>query len=78
MDVKQQIKDTIVSLLKIRPEELKDGVSLENSLGVDSTEMVEMIIALGKNFNIQIGEKEISKSSTLEDIENVVKSKLGQ
>jgi len=78
MDVKQQIKDTIVSLLKIRPEELKDGVSLENSLGVDSTEMVEMIIALGKSFNVKIGEKEISKSSTLEDIENVVKSKLGQ
>lgn len=78
MDVKQQIKDTIVSLLKIRPEELKDGVSLENSLGVDSTEMVEMIIALGKNFNIKIGEKEISKSSILEDIENVVKSKLRQ
>ena len=78
MNVKQQIKDTIVSLLKIRPEELKDGVSLENSLGVDSTEMVEMIIALGKSFNVKIGEKEISKSSTLEDIENVVKSKLGQ
>lgn len=77
MDIKQQIKDTIVNLLKIKPEELKDGMSLENSIGVDSTEMVELIIALGKNFNVKIGEKEISKSSTLEDIEKVVTSKLG-
>jgi len=77
MEVMQQIKDTIVNLLKIKPEELKPDVSLENSIGVDSTEMVEMIIALGKTFNIKVGEKEIGKQSTLEDIENVIKSKLG-
>ena len=77
MDVKEQIKATIVNLLKVKPQELKDGVSLENSIGVDSTEMVEMVIALGKQFNVKIGEKEIAKTSTLEDIENIVKSKLG-
>ena len=78
MEVMKQIKETIVNLLKIKPEELKPGVSLENSIGVDSTEMVEMIIALGKVFNVKVGEKEIGKQSTLEDIENVIKSKLGQ
>ena len=78
MDVKQQIKDAIVTLLQIKPQELKDGVSLENSIGVDSTEMVEMTIALGKAFNVTIAEKEISKASTLEEIENVIKSKLNQ
>lgn len=77
MDVKQQIKDTIANLLKIKPQELKDGLSLENSIGVDSTEMVEIAIALGKSFNVKVGEKEISKSSSLEDIERVIKSKLG-
>jgi acyl carrier protein len=77
MDIKQQIKDAIVKLLKIKPEELKNGVSLENSIGVDSTEMVEMVIALGKSFNVKIDTKEITKSSTLEDIERVVKEKLG-
>ena len=77
MDVKQQINNTIVDLLKIKPEELKEGVGLENSIGVDSTEMVEMVIALGKTFNVKIDTKEITKTSTLEDIENVIKSKLG-
>lgn len=77
MDIKQQIKDTIINLLRIKPDELKEGLSLENSVGVDSTEMVELVIALGRSFNIKIREKEITKASTLEDIENVIKSKIG-
>ena len=78
MEVMQQIQDTIVNLLKIKPEELKPSASLEGSIGVDSTEMVEITIALAKEFNVQIAEKEIAKDSTLEDIEKVIKSKLGQ
>ncbi|MBL7130214.1 MAG: acyl carrier protein [Candidatus Omnitrophica bacterium] len=77
MDVKQQIKDIIINTLNIKPDELKEGMSLENSLGVDSTEMVEIVVALSKKFNVKVQEKEISKNSTLEDIEDVVKSKLG-
>ena len=76
MELKEQIKETIVSALNIKPQELKEGVSLENSLGVDSTEMVELTVALSKKFNIKLADKEISKTSTLGDIENVVKSKL--
>lgn len=76
MELKEQIKQTIVSTLNIRPQELKEGVSLENSLGVDSTEMVELTVAISKKFNIKLADKEISKASTLGDIENVVKSKL--
>jgi len=77
MDNMQQIKDTIVNLLRIKATELKPSASLENSIGVDSTEMVEIAIALGKAFNVQVGNKDISKNSTLEDIERVIKTKLG-
>lgn len=76
MELKDQIKQTIVSTLNIKPNELKEGISLENSLGVDSTEMVELTVALSKKFNIKLADKEISKKSTLGDIENVVRSKL--
>ncbi|MEK7801698.1 MAG: acyl carrier protein [Pseudomonadota bacterium] len=76
MELKEQIKQTIVSTLNIKPQELKEGISLENSLGVDSTEMVELTVAISKKFNIKLADKEISKKSTLGDIENAVKSKL--
>ena len=77
MATKEKIKDVIVNLLKIKPEELKDGVSLLDSIGVDSTEMVEIVIALEKAFSTKLSLKEITKSSTLGDIEKIIQSKPG-
>lgn len=75
MDTKTKVKDVIVKLLKVRPDELKDGLSLEQSLGVDSTEMVEVCIALQKEFGISIQEKEVAKQHSLEQIAKVIDSK---
>ncbi|MGD0336239.1 MAG: acyl carrier protein [Candidatus Omnitrophota bacterium] len=78
MDTKAQIKETLVNLLKVKPEELKDDVSLQDSIAVDSTEMVETVIALGKNFGITLGAKEITKFSTISDIEKVIQAKISK
>ncbi len=78
MDIKAQIKDVLVKLLRVKPEELKDNVTLQESIGVDSTEMVEAIIALEKAFNTKISTKEISKLSTIDEIVKVIESKLAK
>ncbi len=75
MDTKTKVKDVIVKLLKVRPEEVKEGQSLEQSLGVDSTEMVEVCIVLQKEFGVQIQEKEVGKQHSVEQIANVIDSK---
>jgi acyl carrier protein len=75
MDTKGKVKDVIVKLLKVRPDELKDGLSLEQSLGVDSTEMVEICIALQKEFGVSIQEKEVAKQHSPEQIAKVIESK---
>lgn len=77
MDTKQKVKDVLVGLLRIRPEELKDDVSLQDGIGVDSTEMVEAVIALEKSFGTKLSPKEITKFSTVNDIEKVIQSKIG-
>ena len=77
MDTRAKVKDVIVNLLKIKPEELKDGQSLEESLGVDSTEMVEVCIALQKEFGVTLQEKEVTKYLSLEEIAGVISSKKG-
>lgn len=76
MDTKEKIKETIINLLRIKPEELKDDVALEDGLGVDSTEMVETVIALGKAFKVKLDVKEITKFSSVNDIEKIINSKL--
>ena len=77
MDTKNKIKDTLVKLLKVKPEELKDDVKLCDGIGVDSTEMVELVIALERSFSTKLSPKEITKFSTISDIEKVINSKIG-
>jgi len=76
MDVKAKIKDVLVNLLKVKHQELKDDLNLQSSIGVDSTEMVETVIALEKAFGVKLSPKEITKFSTINEIEKNIKSKL--
>jgi acyl carrier protein len=76
MEVKQKIKDVLVSLLKLKPDEVRDGVRLCDGIGVDSTEMVEYVIALEKAFQAKLSNKEITKFCTINDIEKLIQSKI--
>jgi acyl carrier protein len=78
MEVKEKIRNVLVEILKIKPEELKDNIKLYDGIGVDSTEMVEILTALEKTFNIKLSSEEVNKNSTLDDIGKVVQSKLEQ
>ena len=74
--MKDKIRSILANLLRVKPEELKDDVSLQDSIGVDSTEIVETVIALEKNFNTKLSTKEITKFCTINDIEKLIQSKL--
>ena len=73
--MKDKIKDTLSKILRVKPEELKDDVTLQDGIGVDSTEMVEAVIALEKAFKTKFNPKEITKFSTINDIEKVTQAK---
>jgi acyl carrier protein len=76
--MKEKVKEVLANLLKVKTEELKDGVSLQDGIGVDSTEMVESVIALEKAFGVKLNVKEITKNSTIEEIANNIQSKLAK
>ncbi len=78
MDTKIKVKEILANLLKVKIEELKDDVSLQNSIGVDSTEMVESVIALEKAFGKKLNIKEITKNSTISEIASNIEAKLAQ
>lgn len=78
MDTKTKIKEVLVRLLKVKPEELKDDLNLADGIGVDSTEMVETLIALEKEFGTKLSSKEITKFSTINEIEKVIQSKINK
>ena len=75
MGLKEEVRDLICNTLEVGKDEVKDGQKLYDSLGVDSTEMVELIVTLNKNFGIKIETDEITKFSTPEEIVAVIETK---
>jgi len=78
MEIKGKIKDVLIGVLKIKPDELKDDGELYDDIGVDSTEAVEIITSLEKAFNVELGDKEITKFSSINDIEKIIRAKLNK
>ena len=76
MEVKDKIREVLINLLKLKSQEVKDDVRLCDGIGVDSTEMVELVLALEKAFGVKFSAKEITKFCSVNDIEKVIQSKL--
>ncbi|MFC1514826.1 acyl carrier protein [Candidatus Omnitrophota bacterium] len=75
MELKQEVFDLISKTLDAGKDELKEGEKLYDSLGVDSTEMVEMVVALNKHFGVKIETNEVTKFSTPLQIADMVEAK---
>jgi acyl carrier protein len=76
MEIKEKVRETLINLLKLKPNELQDDVRLCDGIGVDSTEMVEVVIALEKAFGMKLIPKEITKFCSINDIEKIIQSKI--
>ena len=76
MEVKQRIRETIINLLKLKPQELKDNEKLCDGIGADSTELVELVIALEKAFGVKLSAKEVTKFCSVNDIDKMIQSKI--
>lgn len=75
MEIETKVKEVFTKKLGIKEAEIKPDVSLEASLALDSTELVELNVALEKTFGVKISKDEITKNSTFSDIINTIKSK---
>lgn len=75
MELKEQVISAIAKTLDVGKEELVEDKKLYDSIGVDSTEMVELTISLGKHFSVKIEANEITKFSTPLEIIKLVERK---
>lgn len=76
MGVKEEVKEVIGKVLDIGQDEVNDEQPLYDSLGVDSTEMVELSVSLGKKFGINLGQREITNKNTVSEIVNIIQNKI--
>ena len=75
LTIEQKVKNLFNKVLDIAPEEVKPDEKLSDSLGIDSTEMVEISVGLKKEFSVSIADNEIKKTHTFNEIIGILKSK---
>ncbi len=75
MSIEDRVKGVFKKVLDVKPEEIKPDSKLDQSLGVDSTEMVEISVSLKKEFGVPIADNEVKKTHSLSEIISILKSK---
>ena len=75
MGLKEEVSEVISKTLDIEEAEIGEDQKLYDSIGVDSTEMVELVVTFNKHFGIKIETNEITKFSTLDEIVGVIDKK---
>ncbi len=77
MGLKEEVIKLICKTLDVTEAELKENEKLSVSIGVDSTEMVELAVALGKQFGVKFEPNEITKDFTPLEIVSRIEQKKG-
>ena len=75
MSVEDRVKAIFKKVLDVEPGEIKPAVKLTESLGVDSTEMVEIVVGLKKEFGVPLADNEVKKTHTFNEIIGILKTK---
>ncbi len=71
----EQVKNALVESLNIEEDEIKLDSSLNDDLGIDSLDAVELSLDLENEFDIEITDEELSSLKTVEDIVKLIESK---
>jgi acyl carrier protein len=72
--VKKIITDLLTSIVsRVRPDKVIPSASIEGDLGADSLDVIEIIMALEKEFAIAISDDEAEKCVTVQDAIDCVK-----
>ena len=74
-NVEEKIKGIFKKVLDIKPEEIVPGAKLDESLGIDSTELVEISVAIKKELGVPLADNELKKTHSFNEIVQIVKSK---
>ena len=75
MNIEQTVKEVFNKVLDIAPEEITPDAKLDKALGIDSTKMVENAESLKKRLGIKIGNNELKKTHSFNEIVGILKSK---
>ncbi len=75
MALKDEVISFICNTLDVDSDELVEDQKMYDSIGIDSTEIVELVVGLKKKFNVPLESHEITKFSTPLEITQLIEKK---
>jgi len=76
LNVEEKIKSFFAQFLDMEPAQIYSNANLRDDLEMDSTETLELIVALEKEFSIQLKDGEITNRNCIDDVVRAVGGKL--
>ena len=70
----EKVKDIIIDQLSVDEDEVTMEASFIDTLGADSLDLVELVIAMEEEFEMSIPEEDIDKISTVGDVVEYIES----
>jgi acyl carrier protein len=74
-DIESKLKSIFEKVLDIKENEIVPGAKLDESLGIDSTEMVEISVVIKKELGITLKDSELKKTQSFNEIVEILKNK---
>ncbi|HTC01047.1 MAG TPA: acyl carrier protein [Ferruginibacter sp.] len=74
-DLSFKVKRIVAHLIAMDEDQITDSASFENDLGVDSLDVLEIMMEVEKKFGINIPDEDAEKLTTVESLIRYVKAK---
>ena len=75
MLVEEILKEILIEKIEITPDEFKPEAKLADDFGVDSTELVEIILSMEKALGIKIPEGNIKKNFSIKEMVEIIQER---
>lgn len=74
-ELESKVKGIFKKVLDIKESEIVPGAKLDESLGIDSTEMVEINVVIKKELGVTLKDSELKKTHSFNEIIEILKTK---
>ena len=75
-NVEEKVKEILAETSGIEPSDIEMGSELENDLGLDSLDSVELMMSLEEEYNFEISDEEAVKLKTTGDVIAFIEKKV--
>lgn len=66
-EIEEKVRNFLINDLEIDEEKISDDAKLKDDLGIDSLDLVDIVVIVEKNFSFKIKPDEMKEVKTLKD-----------